>query len=128
MKIFYAIGTALLLSACISPPQSAKADADALQVVAQPVTASSTPLPVKEPTPALIRVAAASTAGSFAARADVQAFIAEMVSKHGFQHAELEAVFTQAKLRPDIIAAMTRPAEGKPWYAYRKIFLTGKTH
>ena len=101
MKIFYAIGTVLLLSACISPPQSAKADADALQVVAQPVVvASSTPLPVKAPTPALISVAAASTAGSFAARADVQAFIAEMVSKHGFQHAELEAVFAQAKPRP----------------------------
>ena len=34
------------------------------------------------------------------------------------------AVLSQAVLKPDIIAAITRPAEAKPWKDYRKIFLT----
>ena len=62
--------------------------------------------------------------GSLAARADVQAFISEMVSEHQYQRDALEQLFQQTQLRPNIIEAMTRPAERKPWRDYRPIFLT----
>lgn len=58
---------------------------------------------------------------------DVQKFIKEMVTKHGFKQSELEGLFKQVKIKQKIIDAMSRPAEkSKPWYEYRKIFLTEK--
>lgn len=59
-------------------------------------------------------------------RADVQAFIREMQVKHGFNAAQLQNTFSRAQAQPSIIAAMSRPAEAKPWYAYRELFLTPK--
>lgn len=59
-----------------------------------------------------------------AARDDVQQFIAGMVKKHGFDAEELNAQFKQVKLKQKIIDAITRPAEGKPWFQYRPIFVT----
>lgn len=61
---------------------------------------------------------------SLVGRADVSAFIQEMVAKHGFDAGELRALFNRAQVQPEIITRMTRPAEAKPWHAYRKIFLT----
>ena len=57
-------------------------------------------------------------------RAEVQAFIDEMVSKHGFDRDELSAIFEQVRMKQKIIDAITRPAEGKPWYQYKPIFVT----
>lgn len=59
-------------------------------------------------------------------RADVQAFIREMAARHGFNAAQLRATFSRAQAQPSIIAAMSRPAEAKPWYAYREIFINPK--
>lgn len=59
-------------------------------------------------------------------RPDVQAFIREMAARHGFNAAQLRATFSHAQSQPSIIAAMSRPAESKPWYAYRQIFLNPK--
>ncbi|MEW5755633.1 MAG: lytic murein transglycosylase B [Pseudomonadota bacterium] len=56
-------------------------------------------------------------------RPDVQAFIKEMTGKHQFK-IDLNALFAQVEIKPAIIAAMQRPAEAKPWYEYRPIFLT----
>jgi membrane-bound lytic murein transglycosylase B len=57
-------------------------------------------------------------------RADVQAFIDEMVLRHGFARQQLETWFTAVRVRDDIIAKITRPAEKtKTWYDYRNIFL-----
>lgn len=56
-------------------------------------------------------------------RADVNAFINMMVQKHRFTHQELEEIFSKARIRPSIIAAISRPAESKPWYDYRPIFV-----
>lgn len=53
-----------------------------------------------------------------------QRFVADMVREHGFDAAELTQLMGQARYRQAIIDAMTRPYEGKPWYRYRKIFLT----
>lgn len=54
---------------------------------------------------------------------DVQEFITEMVSKHGFDKDQLDALFSQAKIAQSILDAISRPAEAMPWYKYRKIFL-----
>jgi len=59
-----------------------------------------------------------------ATRTDVQQFIGEMVKKHDFDADKLTALFRQVELRQKIVDAITRPAEGKPWYQYRPIFVT----
>jgi membrane-bound lytic murein transglycosylase B len=60
---------------------------------------------------------------SFGSRPDVQKFIDEMVQKHQFNKENLSQLFGQIYSRPDIIKAMSSPAEAKPWYQYRPIFL-----
>ncbi len=58
---------------------------------------------------------------------DVQKFIKEMVTQHGFNKDELNALFAQVKIKQKILDAMSRPAEkSKAWHEYRKIFLTKK--
>ena len=79
--------------------------------------------------PALARLAllAALLAGAGAASAldgEAQAFVDEMVRKHGFGRAELTALLDDANFQDSIIAAIIRPAEAKPWFEYRAIMLT----
>jgi membrane-bound lytic murein transglycosylase B len=62
--------------------------------------------------------------GAFSANPEVQSFIDEMVQRHGMDRDELSRLFAQAQLREDILRAISRPAESKPWYDYRPIFLT----
>lgn len=69
---------------------------------------------------------AAVVAESLAARPEVQVFIEEMTAQHGFERDQLYGLFNRIQSQPDIIAQITRPAEAKPWYAYRNIFLTPK--
>ncbi|TPW17019.1 MAG: membrane-bound lytic murein transglycosylase B, partial [Halothiobacillaceae bacterium] len=57
----------------------------------------------------LVLVSATTVAADITQRPDVQQFIAAM-----------------AELKPDIVAAMSRPAEAKPWHQYRPIFVTQK--
>ncbi len=57
-------------------------------------------------------------------RPDVQEFIAEMSRKHGFSQPELRRVFAEAGIQPAILTAISKPYEAKPWYAYKKLFLT----
>lgn len=98
MKILYLFGAALLAAAYMS----------------------SVPQAVADNTPG---TRPAAQAEALTSRPEVQVFIAEMVRQHGFDPRELNAVFSQAQAQPDIIAAITRPAEAKPWHAYRQIFL-----
>lgn len=83
------------------------------------------PLPAQNLDPVFTRAESVPTLpGSFAQRADVQAFIREMSAQHGFAPAYLNGLFAQTRSRDDIIARMNRPAEKtKPWRDYRKIFL-----
>ncbi len=57
-------------------------------------------------------------------RDDVRGFIDGMVERHGFERAELEALFATVTIQDEIIELMTRPAERRPWHQYRPIFLT----
>lgn len=77
-------------------------------------------------TPAAESVAALNPGQPLIQRADVQAFIREMAARHGFNPAQLRATFSRAQTQPSIIAAMSRPAEAKPWYVYREIFINPK--
>jgi membrane-bound lytic murein transglycosylase B len=54
----------------------------------------------------------------------VRAFVDEMVDRHGFDRAELMQIMGKARFQGSIIKAMQRPAEAKPWYQYRPIFVT----
>jgi membrane-bound lytic murein transglycosylase B len=53
-------------------------------------------------------------------------FAEQMADRHGFDAAAINAWLDKAQHRDSIIEAMTRPAEGKPWHLYRKIFVTDK--
>lgn len=68
--------------------------------------------------------AAPTGASGFADRPELGRFIEEMVAKHGLDPEELNALFSEARSQPSIIAAITRPAEAKPWHQYRPIFVT----
>lgn len=61
---------------------------------------------------------------SFENMQPINQFIREMVQKHDFKQTELEELFQKVKLHPSILEAIARPAEGKPWYDYRPIFVT----
>ncbi len=58
------------------------------------------------------------------ARPGVDEFIDEMAQQHGFERTALQQLFRDTEMRDDIIAAISRPAEGKPWHQYRPLFLT----
>ncbi len=114
MKSPILLGFLLLLSACAPPP-------------------SQRPLPPVTPMPEGPSTSeqATTTSSEFVgqpldSRPDVQAFIREMASQHRFNAAQLRATFSRARTQPSIIAAMSKPAEGKPWHAYRPIFLNEK--
>lgn len=55
--------------------------------------------------------------------ADVRKFVGDMVAKHGFEESQLLSMFRQAKVSDTILEAISRPAEAKPWYQYRPIFI-----
>jgi membrane-bound lytic murein transglycosylase B len=56
-------------------------------------------------------------------RDEFKIFAAEMERKHKMPAGEIEALLVQSEFRDDIIAAITRPAEAKPWHQYRPIFI-----
>lgn len=119
MKIPYLLGIALLLTAC------------APTAAVRPVPDTALEVPVPETTPPAPEVLAARSSAlnpgqPLIQRADVQAFIREMAARHGFNAAQLRTTFSRAQAQPSIITAMSKPAEAKPWYAYREIFVNPK--
>ncbi|MFY9326874.1 MAG: lytic murein transglycosylase B [Georgfuchsia sp.] len=62
---------------------------------------------------------------SFAEREEVQAFIAEMHQRNGFDSDELRRLFSQAESLPAVIKAILPPAEPgiRSWRAYRSRFV-----
>jgi membrane-bound lytic murein transglycosylase B len=59
---------------------------------------------------------------SYAAGARV--FAADMAGRHGFDEAALAELLGRARYRQEIIDAIRRPWEAKPWFKYRSLFLT----
>ena len=62
----------------------------------------------------------------FLSRPEVQAFIKDLVSHQGFDEHGLTRMFAKVKRRNDVLEAISRPAETKPWHEYRAIFITSK--
>lgn len=56
--------------------------------------------------------------------AAVQGFMGDMEARHAFVLDDLKTLFAQARVLPHVLEAISRPAEAKPWYEYRPIFLT----
>jgi len=59
-------------------------------------------------------------------RNDVLDFIQDMNKKYGFEADSLVKIFSKVDINQKIIDAISRPAEAKPWYEYRPIFITDK--
>ena len=47
-----------------------------------------------------------------------------MVTRHQFDVSELNVLFQAVEIKEDILKKISTPAEGLPWYKYRKIFMT----
>ena len=58
--------------------------------------------------------------------AELAAFAAEVSQQHKIAPAQVQALLGEARYQQSIIDAITRPAEAKPWSAYRPIFMTPK--
>ncbi len=63
---------------------------------------------------------------SLAERDDIKGFIDKMVAAHDFNREDLIRLFKKVSIKDAIIRAMTRPAESKPWYIYRTLFVTDR--
>ena len=55
---------------------------------------------------------------------EIARFVDDMVNKHNFDVTKLRKLMLQAKSIDRILAAISNPAEGKPWHQYRPIFVT----
>ena len=57
---------------------------------------------------------------------ELAAFVEATAREHDLPPERISALLDKAEYRQSIIDAITRPAEAKPWHAYRPIFLTGE--
>lgn len=62
--------------------------------------------------------------GTYTKRPDVVAFLQRVSANHDIPYSELQGVLAQGKKLDRVIELMNKPAEGKPWHQYRKIFVT----
>ena len=53
-------------------------------------------------------------------------FVSRAALEYELPESEVRALLQKAEYKQSIVDAISRPAEGKPWYQYRKIFLTNK--
>ena len=56
--------------------------------------------------------------------AKMDSFIERMATQHQFNKTELDEVFANVEIKPDILKRIAAPSEAMPWYKYRKIFMT----
>lgn len=105
---------ALALAACAVPPPPS------MPAPPAPSAPPATPEPPPPPAPAVNPLPPYSAAMEAGWRAD---FARETATRHGIPLAQVEAVLVRASVRDSIIAAMSRPAEAKPWRDYRPIFI-----
>jgi membrane-bound lytic murein transglycosylase B len=62
----------------------------------------------------------------FKSRAEYSAFVQSLAGALRMDAAELEKVFGDVRLKPQIVRAISLPAEAKPWDQYRPLFLNDK--
>ena len=54
---------------------------------------------------------------------EIEAFVAEMVQKHGFETAALRRLFGQVQARPAVIRAISTPGTARPWHEFRSRYV-----
>jgi len=59
-------------------------------------------------------------------RPDIEAFIADMAARHGYEPAALRAVFSKVQPRPNILRAMSAPSTARPWYEFRPRYVESR--
>ena len=77
---------------------------------------------------ALLVLGPSSVAGSSALDpvSEIEPFVARMEEAHGVPADRTRALLADARVLDSVLEAVQRPAERKPWYEYRKIFVTEK--
>jgi len=76
---------------------------------------------------ALVLIAACTGAPAHEAldpQTEIAPFAREAADAHGLDAQQVAEVLRGARILPNVLAAMKRPAEAKPWRDYRPIFLT----
>lgn len=71
-----------------------------------------------------LTLVASAAANSLSRHPGAEAFVAELADKHGIVADSVAETLARAERRQDILDAISRPAEAKPWYQYRPIFVT----
>ncbi|OAI08429.1 lytic murein transglycosylase B [Methylomonas methanica] len=69
-------------------------------------------------------VGAGSASAEVAETDSFKQFIHNLVKQQHFNEAELRNLFKAVQIQQPILDAMSKPAEGKPWFQYREIFMT----
>jgi membrane-bound lytic murein transglycosylase B len=65
-----------------------------------------------------------ATAAAGLDQTEIDGFVAEMSREHAFEPAALRGLLGQANRLDSLLAAISKPAEYKPWHVYRPIFIT----
>lgn len=66
----------------------------------------------------------APAGASYLGREEVDAFVTDVAQRHSFDEYELRDLFRGVRQQQRVLEAIARPAEAKPWHAYRPIFVT----
>jgi membrane-bound lytic murein transglycosylase B len=75
----------------------------------------------------LLMLASALSTALFAEQhPGAEEFAKKAAAEHNLDQQQVLSILAQAEFKQSIVDAMTRPAEAKPWYEYRRIFLTEK--
>ena len=69
---------------------------------------------------------AAGGSGALDEATEIGPFVEQMNAKHGVEPDRVAAVLREARILSGVLEAISRPAEAKPWYEYRPIFVTSE--
>lgn len=87
-------------------------------------TAPKPPAPAAAPTPVVGTPALPDPVKPMPLAQARAEFVRDTASRYGVDPVYIESVLAKAQIREGIVAAMSRPAEAKPWRDYRPIFIT----
>jgi len=74
---------------------------------------------------ALLACASAAAQASYDGRPEVEAFVRDLVERHGFVESELQRVFSRAQRVEPVLEAIARPAERvRTWEDYRALLIS----
>lgn len=123
MRNVFITASLCLLAACAGNAKKNDAAKAAAPAVTPTVAAASVPAPT--PAPAIAPPATpVVNAPPMLPAEKISLFVSDTSKKFGIPENEIRATLAQAQYRQNIIDAITRPAEAKPWKSYRPIFIT----